>query len=74
MVLHNMHIRDLTWSIQLHGNTWVSQHANMSLLDWPPVPGELELKVIRPTKDAIPPRPRRVGLSPGPGSDDNDNA
>jgi hypothetical protein len=71
MVLQNMHLGALTRSIQLHGNTWARQHANLKLPDWPPMPGEPELKVMRPTEDAIPTRPRRVGPAPGPGSDDD---
>ncbi len=71
MVLQNMHIGALTRSIQLHGNMWARQYANLTLPDWPPVHSELELEVMRPTKDAIPPRPHRVGPAPGPGSDDD---
>ncbi len=48
-----MHIGALTRSIRLHCDTWVSQHANMLLPDWPPVLGEPELEVMRPTEDAI---------------------
>jgi hypothetical protein len=70
MVLQNMHIGTLTRSIQLHGNTWASQHVNLMLLDWSPLPSKLDLEVMRPTKDAIPPRPCRVGPTPSPGSDD----
>ncbi len=33
------------------------------------MPGEPDLEVMRPTKDAIPPRPRRVVPVPRPGSD-----
>jgi hypothetical protein len=72
MVLQNMHIGALTQSIKLHGDTWARQHANLTLPDWPPVPGEPELEVMRPTEDAIPPRPCRVGPSPGPRSDNDD--
>jgi hypothetical protein len=73
MVLQNMHIRALTRSIQLHGDTWVSQQANMPLPDWLPVPGEPELEVMCPTEDAITPQPCQVSPGPGPGNDD-DNA
>ncbi len=74
MVLQNMHIGALTRSIQLHDNTWVSQHANMLLPDWPPVAGKPELMVMRPTEDAISSRPRRVDPGPSPGSEDDDDA
>ncbi len=73
MVLQNMHIGALTRSIQINGNTWASQHANQTLPDWLPVPGEPELEVMRPTEDAIPPRPRRVKPVTGPGDDEDDD-
>jgi hypothetical protein len=56
-----MHVGALTRTIQIAGDTRVSQHANMSLPDWPPVPGKPDLEVMRPTEDAIPPRPRQAG-------------
>ncbi len=40
MVLLCMHIGSLMHLVQLAGDTWTHQHPNVSLPDWPAVPGE----------------------------------
>jgi hypothetical protein len=73
MVLQNMQIAALTRSIQLAGDMWAGQHTNVPLPDWPAVPGEPDLEVMRPTEDAIPPRPHRVKPVTGPGDGEDDD-
>ncbi len=73
-MLHNLHIGALTESIQLRDDTWVSQHANMLLPDWPPVHSKPELEVMRLAKDALSLQPCRVGPGPSPGMDEDDDA